>query len=92
MTPEETLRMNELCKRIQVEKDPSTFDALVYELNELLAGKERRIHDDWNKDPFAPKTLTKRDRTYHSENRGEVGRKRSLNSKGAKTQRCDARC
>ena len=51
MTPEETLRMNELCKRIQVEKDPSTFDALVYELNELLASKERRIHDDWNKDP-----------------------------------------
>ncbi len=43
MTPDERERMNWLCLRIQDEKDPETFDALVQELNDLLEVKQERI-------------------------------------------------
>jgi hypothetical protein len=39
MTPEEREQMESLCKRIEVEKDPVTFDRLVKELNDLLEAK-----------------------------------------------------
>jgi len=48
MTPDEIERMNVLCARIQIEKDPKTFDALVLELNELLEVKHERIHPGHN--------------------------------------------
>ena len=38
--------MNWLCLRIQEEKDPTTFDNLVRELNELLEAKHDRIHPE----------------------------------------------
>ena len=43
MTPEETKRMFELCKKIQTEKDQETFNTLVRELNDLLAKKQTRL-------------------------------------------------
>lgn len=43
MTPEEKERMDYLCQRITVEKDPKVFDDLVRELNELLELKHERI-------------------------------------------------
>jgi hypothetical protein len=46
MTPEERTQMNWLCKRIQEEHDPKTFDELVVELNDLLEAKHGRIHPD----------------------------------------------
>ena len=46
MTPEERHKMNELCTRIQTEKDPQTFDSLVQELNELMESKHERIHPE----------------------------------------------
>lgn len=46
MTPEERQRMDSLCKRIAVEKDPGTFDQLVKELNDLLEQKHERIHPE----------------------------------------------
>ena len=46
MTPEERERMEYLCGRIAVEKDPVTFDKLVQELNELLEAKHQRIHPE----------------------------------------------
>ena len=44
MLPEERERMEDLCKRIAVEKNPETFDELVRELNDLLDLKYQRIH------------------------------------------------
>jgi hypothetical protein len=44
MKADERDRMNFLCQRIQDEKDPNIFDALVQELNELLEAKHERIH------------------------------------------------
>lgn len=44
MTPEEREKMEELCKRIAVEKDPEIFDRLLDELNELFELKHQRIH------------------------------------------------
>jgi len=38
--------MNDLCTRIQSEKNPKTFDQLVQELNELLEIKHERIHPE----------------------------------------------
>lgn len=35
--------MNLLCKRIQEERDPATFNKLITELNELLAEKGGRL-------------------------------------------------
>jgi len=46
MTPEEREKMNDLCTRIQSEKNPKTFDQLVQELNELLEIKHERIHPE----------------------------------------------
>ena len=46
MTPEEREKMNDLCQRIQTEKDPETFDRLVQELNDLLELKHERIHPE----------------------------------------------
>jgi hypothetical protein len=43
MTADERERMNWLCQRIQEESDHAKFLALVRELNELLARKERQI-------------------------------------------------
>lgn len=46
MTSEERERMEYLCSRIVVEKDPEVFDKLVHELNELLEVKHQRIHPE----------------------------------------------
>ena len=46
MTPEERERMMYLCQLIAVEKDPTVFDQLVLELNELLERKHQRIHPE----------------------------------------------
>ena len=46
MTPEEREKMNELCARIQAERDPETFDGLVKELNDLIAVKHQLIHQN----------------------------------------------
>jgi hypothetical protein len=46
MTPAERKLMALLCKLIAEEKDPSTFDRLVAELNELVAVKYARIHPE----------------------------------------------
>jgi hypothetical protein len=46
VTTKERERMNSLCTRIQVEKDPEKFDDLVRELNELLEAKHERIHPE----------------------------------------------
>jgi hypothetical protein len=46
MTPEERARMNYLCERIATEKEPTVFDQLVKELNDLLEQKHERIHPD----------------------------------------------
>jgi hypothetical protein len=43
MKPEETKRMSELVLELQVEKDQKRFGELMDELNELLAGKEKRL-------------------------------------------------
>jgi hypothetical protein len=36
-------KMNELCRQIQVEKDPQIFSLVVEEFNQLLAKKEERL-------------------------------------------------
>jgi hypothetical protein len=46
VTPEERERMNEICRRVQEEKDPEIFDQLVRELNDLLETKHERIHPE----------------------------------------------
>jgi hypothetical protein len=43
MTTEERQLVDDLCKRIADEKDPSTFHQLVEQLDELLARKEKRL-------------------------------------------------
>jgi hypothetical protein len=43
MTAEERVRMEELCRQIQVEKDQAKFTALIEELNRLLAQKDERL-------------------------------------------------
>ena len=42
MTSEQRERMNELCRKMQVEQDPKKLIALAEELNQLLAPKEER--------------------------------------------------
>ena len=44
MTAEEQVRMQYLCQRIVVEKDPQVFDQLVKELDDLPEVKHGRIH------------------------------------------------
>ena len=51
MTPEERERMNWLVVRIQEEKDPTLFDELVNELNDLLEVKHERIHPEHKNEP-----------------------------------------
>jgi len=46
MTPDEREKMNELCRRIQDEKNPKLFDELVQELLQLLEKKHERIHPE----------------------------------------------
>jgi hypothetical protein len=43
MTAEERVRMEELCRQIQVEKDQAKFTVLIEELNRLLAKKNERL-------------------------------------------------
>ena len=43
MTPEQRERMNELCRRIQNEKDQKKFSALCEELNRLLEKADERL-------------------------------------------------
>jgi len=43
MTPEERVRMNSLCVRIQDEKNPQHFAVLLQELDEVIARKQRRF-------------------------------------------------
>jgi hypothetical protein len=53
MTPEERDRMNDLCRRIQDEKEPEMFDRRVAELNALLEVKHERIHPEHHGKPRA---------------------------------------
>jgi chromatin segregation and condensation protein Rec8/ScpA/Scc1 (kleisin family) len=46
MTPEERTRMNELCARIQEERDYKNFSALLHEMSELIERKEQRRFPD----------------------------------------------
>ena len=46
MTPEEQERVYQLCERIVLEQDLSNFDALVKELNYILAAKRERIREN----------------------------------------------
>jgi hypothetical protein len=46
MTPDEREQINYLCKRIESEQDPVTFNRSVEELNDLLEAKRSRIHPD----------------------------------------------
>jgi len=43
--------MNEICRRVQEEKDPEIFDQLVRELNDLLETKHERIHPEHRTKP-----------------------------------------
>jgi hypothetical protein len=43
MTSEERERMNQLCERIQIEKDTHRFTALVEQLNQLLEQTHRNL-------------------------------------------------
>ena len=43
MTPEESDRMNWLCRQITDEQDPKKFSELVRELDQLFARKEHRL-------------------------------------------------
>jgi hypothetical protein len=43
MKPDERERMYKLCAMIEVEQEQDRFIALIRELNELLAQKERRL-------------------------------------------------
>ena len=49
MTPDEREKMKSLCIRIQTEKNPTVFDELVKELNELIELKHQRIHPEHKK-------------------------------------------
>jgi len=54
MTPEEREKINSLCLQIQNEKEPSKFDRLVCELNDLLAARHTLIEHKYSKIlPFA---------------------------------------
>jgi len=43
MTPEERVRMEYLCKRIAVEKDPLKLEKLALELNDLVAATLKSV-------------------------------------------------
>jgi hypothetical protein len=46
MTPEEQVRMNELCVAIQEEKNYERFAAMLHEMSELIARKKQRRFPD----------------------------------------------
>jgi hypothetical protein len=46
MTPEEQVRMNELCAAIQEERNYERFSAMLHEMSELIARKEKRRFPD----------------------------------------------
>jgi hypothetical protein len=46
MTPEEQVRMNELCAAIQQERNYERFAAMLHEMSELIARKEQRRFPD----------------------------------------------
>jgi hypothetical protein len=54
MTPDEREQINYLCKRIESEQDPVTFNRLVEELNDLLEAKRSRIHPDRAESSYPP--------------------------------------
>jgi len=55
MTPEEREKINSLCLQIQNEKEPSKFERLVCELNDLLAAKHTLIEHKYKQDsPIRP--------------------------------------
>ena len=49
MNPEERERMNELCAKIQAERDRDKSIDLLYQLNQLLGRKEQRLKELDNK-------------------------------------------
>jgi len=48
MNEEEIKRMEELCRLIQIEKDPQKFGKLVAQLNDLLEDNSQRLERDDN--------------------------------------------
>jgi hypothetical protein len=68
MTSEERERMNQLCTRIQEEKDPEKFDDLVQELNELMEAKHKRIHPEHHLPAAFPSDPLRPDLKDYSEN------------------------
>lgn len=55
MTPDERARMNEICTKIQEEKDYENFAGLLREMSELISRKEERRFKDrprivWNRE------------------------------------------
>ncbi len=44
MTPEDRIRMTELCQKIQTENDPKKFTQLIYELNVLLEARQGELN------------------------------------------------
>lgn len=55
MSPEDRELLNDLCIHIQEEKDPRKFERYLRELNELVEEKERRIREEWKRDPLVEK-------------------------------------
>jgi hypothetical protein len=60
MTPEERIRMNQLCVSIQEEKDYENFTAMLREMSELIERKEQRRF------PYQPKILWARNKPWVS--------------------------
>ena len=48
MAPEERKRLDDLCRKVQDEKDPKKFDGYGRELNDLLEEKHTRTHPEHN--------------------------------------------
>jgi hypothetical protein len=51
MTPEEREQMSRLCGRIAVEKDPTIFNQLVRQLNDLLEKKYHGLSSEQQENP-----------------------------------------
>lgn len=60
MTPEEKIRLNELCAAIEDERDYEKFAAMLREMSELLERKEQRRF------PQQPKLVLARDKPWTS--------------------------
>jgi hypothetical protein len=48
VAPEERKRLDDLCRKVQDEKDPKKFDGYGRELNDLLEEKHTRTHPEHN--------------------------------------------